>query len=60
MAVKYCKNCNQMVKPTKKEWSWVVFFLLLGIFYPVYRIFLPRNRCPICGDKSLVKKERNI
>lgn len=52
--MKYCKNCQQQVNPTKRDWSWIAFFLFLGIFYPVYRIFVPKNRCPICKSKSLI------
>jgi len=54
--MKYCKNCKQLVKPVKRDWSWIAFFLFLGIFYPIYRIFVPSNRCPICKSKSLMSK----
>lgn len=47
----FCPNCKQGVTPVKKEWSWVVFFLFFGILYPVYRMFLSRNRCPMCKTK---------
>lgn len=58
--MKYCKNCKQLVKPVKREWSWVVFFLFLGIFYPIYRIFVPANRCPICKGKTLISKSKAV
>lgn len=58
MKQKYCKNCKQLVRPVKRDWSWIAFFLCLGMFYPIYRIFVPANRCPMCKSKSLIGKRK--
>ena len=47
--MRYCKECEQNVRPTKK-FNWLAFFLLMGVFYiPVY--MFKSYRCPICGSK---------
>ncbi len=54
--MKYCKNCQQKVKPVKK-FSWITFLLgclLFGVGGAVYLLYywiLKRKQCPICGKK---------
>ncbi len=58
--MKFCTNCKRTVRPTKKPWSWLEFFVFLGIFYPIYRISLPTDRCVICGGKTLISRKKAV
>lgn len=50
----YCQSCKKYVQGVKKKFSVTALFLTLG-FYAIYRIFVFRNRCPICGTKIYEK-----
>jgi len=57
LAVKYCPLCDRNVEATK-SFNWPIFIILLlcggiGIFYFIYYLLKPKNRCPICGTKKL-------
>lgn len=59
--MKFCPSCLKNVSPIKR-FNWAVFLLLCitmigGIFYLVWYIIKPKNRCPICGCK-VVKKDK--
>ena len=60
--MKYCTTCGQNVRPVKSPWSWLAFACWIptaGIGYIVYHLMLkPRNRCPICGLKTLERAKR--
>lgn len=58
--MKFCTNCKKMVRPIKKPWSWLEFFALLGIFYPIYRLLLSADRCVVCGDKTLISRTKAV
>jgi len=54
----YCPMCQQYVHPVKKEFSWTLFLVLLGVFYLFYRLlFCPEKCCPICGYDRLLRHE---
>ena len=47
---KYCKSCNRNVTP-KKDFNWLLFIFLCGIFYLPYYFLFKGTTCPICaGD----------
>jgi sarcosine oxidase delta subunit len=54
--MKYCPYCKRMVKPVKK-FSWLAFFLCLGVFYLPYYFLFKRKECPFCGARDLLDKE---
>ena len=54
--MKYCKNCKQNVRATKKfSWFWflagLVCFGVGAMVYLVYYWLKPANKCPMCGSK---------
>jgi len=55
--MKYCKVCGQNVEPVKK--FSIPFFLINclwlvgGIVYVIYYIFMKKKTCPICGGEQL-------
>ncbi len=56
MGHKYCPQCKRNVTP-KKEFNWLVFIFLCGIFYlPVY--IFKSSRCPMCNGTEF-QKARN-
>lgn len=56
--IKYCPLCERNVPATKK-FNWPIFLLFCitmigGIFYIIWYIIRPNNRCPICGSNGLM------
>ena len=46
----WCNLCNRNVTP-KKDFNWLVFIFLCGLFYlPFY--FLKPSTCPICSSDN--------
>jgi hypothetical protein len=44
--IKYCKLCQRNVEPTK-EFNWLIFIFLCGLFYlPLY--LAQPAKCPVC------------
>lgn len=51
MEVKYCELCRRNVAP-KKDFNWLVFIFLCGLFYLPFYFAQPAKR-PICGGTDL-------
>lgn len=59
---KYCTQCDRNVTP-KKRFNWSIFLLLCltlvgGIFYVIWFILRPNNRCPICNGTDFEAPRR--
>jgi len=53
---KWCNLCKRNVVALK-NFNWLVFIFLLGIFYLPYHIFFAHAKCPICqGENFSVPK----
>ena len=52
--MKYCKNCNQIVQPTKKfSITWFLInccWIIGGGVYLLYFILMKKKICPMCHD----------
>jgi len=48
---KWCNLCNRNILP-KKDFNWLVFIFLCGIFYLPYYFFFKKDKCPICGGDN--------
>ena len=46
----WCNLCNRNVVP-KKDFNWLVFIFLCGIFYVPFYLF-KKAVCPICGGSD--------
>ena len=62
MKRKYCRNCEQFIKP-RKRFNWPIFLLLCitgigGIFYLIFYFLFARAVCPICQDRNLISKRK--
>jgi hypothetical protein len=53
--IQYCPLCERQVEPIKKfSWGWFLVWCLTGvggIFYILWYLVKPKNRCPICRAK---------
>lgn len=63
----YCPSCNRMVLGEKRPIDWPIVIvgtiITLGfalIFYIPYRIYLPKDRCPICKGKLIPPSSINF
>jgi hypothetical protein len=58
--MKYCKNCGQNVSPTKNfSFGWFIvncLWLVGGIVYIFYFLFMKKKVCPICGAANFEQK----
>jgi predicted nucleic-acid-binding Zn-ribbon protein len=58
--MKYCKNCGQNVSPTKKfSFGWFIvncLWLVGGIVYLFYFLFMKKKVCPMCGAHNFEHK----
>lgn len=56
---KYCGDCKRNITPVKRKFNFLaaaLWLLLFGwgiIIYFIYRVFLPDDTCPICGNYHL-------
>jgi hypothetical protein len=49
-AMQYCVSCKRNVTP-KKDFNWIVFVFLCGLFYlPFY--LMQKPKCPICNGEQ--------
>lgn len=53
--MRYCHACERTVRPVK-YFSWVAFFVFLGIFYLPYYLLFKRPECPICRGKHFSRE----
>ena len=64
MAIIYCKLCDRNISPVK-FFNWGMFLLLCitgigGIFYIMWYIVRPKNRCPICRSTKLQGRQQKF
>ena len=54
--MKYCKNCNQNITPTKKfSILWFLInclWIVGGVFYVLYYFMFKKKTCPICNSSN--------
>jgi rRNA maturation protein Nop10 len=53
--MRYCEACNRYTGTSKKKFS-IVWLILTGGVYAIYRLFVPKNKCNICGLRTVRKK----
>jgi hypothetical protein len=58
--MRYCKNCGQNVEPAKKfSFGWFIvncLWLVGGIVYIFYFLFMKKKVCPMCGADNFEQK----
>lgn len=61
--MKYCENCNQNVEESKKfSMLWFLvncIWLIGGVVYIIYYLFMKKKSCPICRNTHL-EHQRDI